>query len=50
MKALSNNLKQQPADQGHKKTAGVAIPDIPTGLTKTNDAVWEIKVRPVSLF
>ncbi|XP_053540036.1 cilium assembly protein DZIP1 [Ictalurus punctatus] len=43
MKALSNNLKQQPGDQGHKKTAGVAIPDIPTGLTKTNDAVWEIK-------
>ncbi|KAB5583866.1 hypothetical protein PHYPO_G00100700 [Pangasianodon hypophthalmus] len=43
VKALSNNLEKQPADQGHKRTAGVAIPDKPTGVTNTNDAVWEIK-------
>ncbi|MCI4375089.1 hypothetical protein PGIGA_G00105110 [Pangasianodon gigas] len=43
VKALSNNLEKQPADQGHKKTAGIAIPDKPAGVTNTNDAVWEIK-------
>ncbi|KAI5613499.1 zinc finger protein Dzip1 isoform 1, partial [Silurus asotus] len=43
VKTLSNNLYQRPADQSHKKTAGVAIPDKPTGGPNTNDAVWEIE-------
>ncbi|KAI5108933.1 zinc finger protein Dzip1 isoform 1, partial [Silurus meridionalis] len=43
VKTLSNNLDQRPADQSHKKTAGVSIPDKPTGGPNTNDAVWEIK-------
>lgn len=49
MKALSNNLQQQLADQSHKKTARVGIPDKLAEITNTHDAVWKIKVRTVSL-
>ncbi|KAK3574187.1 hypothetical protein QTP86_004413 [Hemibagrus guttatus] len=44
VKALSNSLQQQLADQSHAtKTARVGIPDKLAGITNTNDAVWEIK-------
>ncbi|KAG7326729.1 hypothetical protein KOW79_010130 [Hemibagrus wyckioides] len=43
VKALSNNLQQQLADQSHKKTARVGIPDKLAEITNTHDAVWKIK-------